>query len=148
VVGDRPRPCVVYAPLPDAPDKKKKSHRPSRRRIAPGRDGLGHGLRQKHGITTSPASKEASWAGVRDKMISGELDFCPRALRSGCTVCTLGQQSKSDTKRMTPEQQRPGHLTEKQKTGRQGADGASLARMIEELVQVRYYRFCIRLSHW
>jgi nitrate/nitrite transport system substrate-binding protein len=24
---------------------------------------------------SSPASKEASWAGVRDKMVSGELDF-------------------------------------------------------------------------
>ena len=32
------------------------------------------GFDKKHGVTIIP-NKEASWAGVRDKLVSGELDF-------------------------------------------------------------------------
>jgi nitrate/nitrite transport system substrate-binding protein len=36
--------------------------------------GLGAGLDKKYGVKIVP-SKEASWAGVRDKLVNGELDF-------------------------------------------------------------------------
>ena len=56
---------------------RQKSHRAggiySTDRLCAGRHGLGERLRQKYGLTLQP-SKEASWAAVRDKLISGELD--------------------------------------------------------------------------
>jgi hypothetical protein len=37
-------------------------------------DGLGAGFDEKYGVKIIP-TKEASWAGVRDKLVNGELDM-------------------------------------------------------------------------
>ena len=67
--------AVVYAQGPDAPEKKEVKIG-----FIPLTDCASVvmasvlGIDKKYGVTIIP-SKEASWAGVRDKLVNGELDF-------------------------------------------------------------------------
>ena len=53
------------------------------------------GFDKKYGIKIVP-SKEASWAGVRDKLVNGELDW-----RTCCTAWSTACSSASAARRKT-----------------------------------------------
>ena len=80
------------------------------------------GFDKKHGVTIIP-SKEASWAGVRDKLVNGELDFAHAlyGLVYGVHMGTARPEERHG-RADEPEQQRPGHHAV-QKTGRQRRRG-------------------------
>ena len=67
------------------------------------------GFDKKYGIKIVP-SKEASWAGVRDKLVNGELDASHvlYGLIYGVQM-GIGGPKKDMSVLMTPQQQRPGH---------------------------------------
>ena len=80
------------------------------------------GIDKKYGVKIIP-TKEASWAGVRDKLVNGELDFAHvlYGLVYGVHL-GIGGPKKDMAVLMNAEQQRPGHHAV-QEAGRQGRGG-------------------------
>ena len=88
------------------------------------------GFDKKHGVTIIP-SKEASWAGVRDKMVSGELDFA-HALYGMVYGVHLGTSGpKKDMAVLMTLNNNGQAITLSKKLADKGAvDGASLAKLM------------------
>jgi nitrate/nitrite transport system substrate-binding protein len=88
------------------------------------------GIDQKYGVKIIP-SKEASWAGVRDKLVSGELDFAHAlyGLIYGVHMGTAGP--KKDMSILMTLNQNGQAITLSKKLAEKGAvDGASLAKLM------------------
>ena len=88
------------------------------------------GFDKKYGVTIVP-TKEASWVGVRDKLVNGELDFAHvlYGLVYGVHLGTAAEEGHGGTDE--PQQQRPGdHAV--QGPGRQGRGGRPLAAALME----------------
>ena len=88
------------------------------------------GFDKKHGVTIIP-SKEASWAGIRDKMVSGELDFAHAlyGLVYGVHMGTSGP--KKDMAVLMTLNNNGQAITLSKKLAEKGAvDGASLAKLM------------------
>ena len=97
------------------------------------------GIDKKYGVTIIP-SKEASWAGVRDKLVSGELDFAHAlyGLVYGVHAGTSGP--KKDMAVMMTLNNNGQAITLSKKLADQGAvDGPSLAKLM--LKEKREYTF-------
>ena len=97
------------------------------------------GFDKKYGVTIIP-SKEASWAGVRDKLVSGELDFAHAlyGLVYGVHAGTSGP--KKDMAVMMTLNNNGQAITLSKKLADQGAvDGPSLAKLM--LKEKREYTF-------
>ena len=97
------------------------------------------GIDKKYGVTIIP-SKEASWAGVRDKLVSGELDFAHAlyGLVYGVHVGTAGP--KKDMAVMMTINNNGQAITLSKKLADQGAvDGPSLAKLMAK--EKREYTF-------
>ena len=97
------------------------------------------GFDKKHGVTIIP-SKEASWAGVRDKMVSGELDFAHAlyGMVYGVHMGTSGP--KKDMAVLMTLNNNGQAITLSKKLADKGAvDGASLAKMMA--AEKREYTF-------
>jgi hypothetical protein len=77
------------------------------------------GFDEKYGIKIIP-TKEASWAGVRDKLVNGELDMAHvlYGLVYGVHLGVSGPE-EGHGRADEPEQQRPGHHAVEE-AGRQG----------------------------
>jgi nitrate/nitrite transport system substrate-binding protein len=91
--------------------------------------GLGAGLRQKYGVKIVP-SKEASWAGVRDKLVNGELDFA-HVLYGLVYGVHLGGGPKKDMAVLMSLNNNGQAITLSKKLADKGAvDGASLAKVM------------------
>jgi nitrate/nitrite transport system substrate-binding protein len=89
------------------------------------------GIDQKYGVKIIP-SKEASWAGVRDKLVSGELDFAHAlyGLMYGVHMGTAGP--KKDMAVLMTLNQNGQAITLSKKLADKGAvDGASLAKLMK-----------------
>ncbi len=88
------------------------------------------GFDKKHGVTILP-NKEASWAGVRDKLVSGELDFAHAlyGLIYGVHMGTAGP--KKDMAVLMTLNHNGQAITLSKKLADKGAsDGAGLAKMM------------------
>ena len=88
------------------------------------------GFDKKHGVTIVP-SKEASWAGVRDKLVNGELDFAHAlyGLVYGVHLGTAGP--KKDMAVLMTLNHNGQAITLSRKLADKGAvDGASLAKLM------------------
>ncbi len=88
------------------------------------------GIDKKYGVTIIP-TKEASWAGVRDKLVNGELDFAHVlwGLIYGVHMGTAGP--KKDMAILMNLNQNGQAITLSKKLADQGAvDGASLAKLM------------------
>ena len=86
---------------------------------------------EKYGIKIVP-TKEASWAGVRDKLVNGELDMAHvlYGLVYGVHL-GVGGPKKDMAVLMTPQQQRPGDQPVEEARRQEGVvDGPSLARLM------------------
>ena len=97
------------------------------------------GFDKKHGVTFI-LSKEASWAGVRDKLISGELDFAHAlyGLVYGVHMGTAGP--KKDMAVLMTLNNNGQAITLSKKLADKGAvDGASLAKLMAS--EKREYTF-------
>ena len=97
------------------------------------------GFDKKYGVTIIP-SKEASWAGVRDKLVSGELDFAHAlyGLVYGVHAGTSGP--KKDMAVMMTLNNNGQAITLSKKLADQGAvDGPSLAKLMAK--EKREYTF-------
>ena len=97
------------------------------------------GLDKKYGVTIIP-SKEASWAGVRDKLVSGELDFAHvlYGLIYGVHMGTAGP--KKDMAVLMTINNNGQAITLSKKLAEKGAvDGASLAKLMK--TEKREYTF-------
>ena len=97
------------------------------------------GFDKKHGVTIIP-NKEASWAGVRDKLVSGELDFAHAlyGLVYGVHMGTAGP--KKDMAVLMTLNNNGQAITLSKKLADKGAvDGASLARLMAS--EKREYTF-------
>ena len=97
------------------------------------------GFDKKYGVTIIP-SKEASWAGVRDKLVSGELDFAHAlyGLVYGVHAGTAGP--KKDMAVMMTLNNNGQAITLSKKLADQGAvDGPSLAKLMAK--EKREYTF-------
>ena len=97
------------------------------------------GIDKKYGVTIIPA-KEASWAGVRDKLVSGELDFAHAlyGLVYGVHAGTAGP--KKDMAVMMTLNNNGQAITLSKKLADQGAvDGPSLAKLMAR--EKREYTF-------
>ncbi len=97
------------------------------------------GFDKKYGVTIIPA-KEASWAGVRDKLVSGELDFAHAlyGLVYGVHAGTAGP--KKDMAVMMTLNHNGQAITLSKKLADQGAvDGPSLAKLMAK--EKREYTF-------
>ncbi|TAG36269.1 MAG: nitrate ABC transporter substrate-binding protein [Polaromonas sp.] len=97
------------------------------------------GFDKKYGVTIIP-SKEASWAGVRDKLVSGELDFAHAlyGLVYGVHAGTAGP--KKDMAVMMTLNHNGQAITLSKKLADQGAvDGPSLAKLMAK--EKREYTF-------
>ena len=97
------------------------------------------GFDKKYGVTIIP-SKEASWAGVRDKMVSGELDFAHAlyGLVYGVHAGTAGP--KKDMAVLMTLNHNGQAITLSKKLADKGAvDGASLAKLMK--AEKREYTF-------
>ena len=97
------------------------------------------GFDKKYGVTIIP-SKEASWAGVRDKLVSGELDFAHAlyGLVYGVHAGTAGP--KKDMAVMMTLNHNGQAITLSKKLADQGAvDGLSLAKLMAK--EKREYTF-------
>ena len=97
------------------------------------------GIDKKYGVTIIP-SKEASWAGVRDKLVSGELDFAHAlyGLVYGVHAGTAGP--KKDMAVMMTLNNNGQAITLSKKLADQGAvDGPSLAKLMAR--EKREYTF-------
>ncbi len=88
------------------------------------------GLDKKHGVKIVP-TKEASWAGVRDKLVNGELDFAHvlYGLVYGLQLGTAGP--KKDMAVLMNLNQNGQAITLSKKLAEKGAvDGPSLAKLM------------------
>jgi nitrate/nitrite transport system substrate-binding protein len=97
------------------------------------------GLDQKYGVKIIP-SKEASWAGVRDKLVNGELDFAHvlYGLIYGVHLGTAGP--KKDMAVLMTLNQNGQAITLSKKIADKGAvDGAGLAKLMAS--EKREYTF-------
>ncbi len=97
------------------------------------------GFDKKYGVTIIP-SKEASWAGVRDKLVSGELDFAHAlyGLVYGVHMGTAGP--KKDMAVLMTLNNNGQAITLSKKLADKGAvDGASLAKLMA--LEKREYTF-------
>ena len=97
------------------------------------------GLDKKYGVTIVP-TKEASWAGVRDKLVSGELDFAHvlYGLIYGVHMGTAGP--KKDMAVMMTINNNGQAITLSKKLAEKGAvDGQSLAKLMK--AEKREYTF-------
>ena len=97
------------------------------------------GFDKKHGVTIIP-NKEASWAGVRDKLVSGELDFAHAlyGLIYGVHMGTAGP--KKDMAVLMTLNNNGQAITLSKKLADKGAvDGASLAKLMAS--EKREYTF-------
>ena len=97
------------------------------------------GIDKKYGVTIVP-SKEASWAGVRDKLVSGELDFahCLYGLIYGVHAGTSGP--KKDMAVLMTLNNNGQAITLSKKLADKGAvDGPSLAKLMK--AEKREYTF-------
>ena len=97
------------------------------------------GIDKKYGVTIIP-SKEASWAGVRDKLVSGELDFAHAlyGLVYGVHAGTSGP--KKDMAVMMTINNNGQAISLSKKLADQGAvDGPSLAKLMAK--EKREYTF-------
>ena len=97
------------------------------------------GFDKKYGVTIVP-SKEASWAGVRDKMISGELDFAHAlyGLVYGVHLGTAGPK-KDMAVLMTLNNNGQAISLSKKLADKGAVDGASLAKLMA--AEKREYTF-------
>ncbi len=88
------------------------------------------GLDQKHGVKIIP-TKEASWAGVRDKLVNGELDFAHvlYGLVYGVHL-GVGGPRKDMAVLMTLNQNGQAITLSKKLADRGAVDGAGLARLM------------------
>ena len=132
--------AVVYAQGSDAPEKKEVKIG-----FIPLTDCASVvmasvlGIDKKYGVTIIP-SKEASWAGVRDKLVSGENDFAHvlYGLIYGVHMGTSGP--KKDMAVLMTLNQNGQAITLSKKLADQGAvDGASLAKLMAK--EKREYTF-------
>ena len=123
--------AVVYAQGSDAPEKKEVKIG-----FIPLTDCASVvmasvlGIDKKYGVTIIP-SKEASWAGIRDKMVSGELDFAHAlyGLVYGVHAGTSGP--KKDMAVLMTLNNNGQAITLSKKLADKGAvDGASLAKLM------------------
>jgi nitrate/nitrite transport system substrate-binding protein len=98
------------------------------------------GFDKKYGVTIIP-TKEASWAGVRDKLVNGELDFAHvlYGLVYGVHLGT-GRAQEGHGRADEPEPQRPGHHAV-QKAGRQGRRGRPGPGPADGQAEKREYTF-------
>src|SRR5438105_4001451 len=97
------------------------------------------GIDKKYGVKITP-SKEASWAGVRDKLVSGELDFAHvlYGLIYGVHMGTAGP--KKDMAVLMSLNNNGQAITLSKKLADKGAvDGASLAKVMA--AEKREYTF-------
>ena len=97
------------------------------------------GIDKKYGVTIIP-NKEASWAGVRDKLVSGELDFAHAlyGLIYGVHAGTAGP--KKDMAVMMTLNNNGQAITLSKKLADQGAvDGPSLSKLMAK--EKREYTF-------
>jgi nitrate/nitrite transport system substrate-binding protein len=97
------------------------------------------GIDKKYGVKITP-SKEASWAGVRDKLVSGELDFAHvlYGLIYGVHMGTAGP--KKDMAVLMSLNNNGQAITLSKKLADKGAvDGASLAKLMAS--EKREYTF-------
>ena len=97
------------------------------------------GIDKKYGVTIIP-SKEASWAGVRDKLVNGELDFAHvlYGLIYGVHMGTAGP--KKDMAVLMTLNQNGQAITLSKKLADKGAvDGAGLAKLMAS--EKREYTF-------
>ena len=123
--------ALVYAQGSDAPEKKEV-----RIGFIPLTDCASVvmasvlGIDKKYGVTIVP-SKEASWAGVRDKLVNGELDFA-HALYGLVYGVHLGVAGpKKDMAVLMGLNQNGQAITLSKKLADKGAvDGAGLARLM------------------
>ncbi len=123
--------AVVYAQGSDAPEKKEVKIG-----FIPLTDCASIvmasvlGIDKKYGVTIVP-SKEASWAGVRDKLINGELDFAHvlYGLIYGVHMGTSGPK-KDMAVLMTLNQNGQAITLSKKLAGQGAVDGASLAKLM------------------
>lgn len=132
--------AVVYAQGSDAPEKKEVKIG-----FIPLTDCASVvmasvlGFDKKHGVTIVP-TKEASWAGVRDKLVSGELDFahCLYGLIYGVHAGTAGP--KKDMAVLMTLNNNGQAITLSKKLADKGAvDGPSLAKLMAS--EKREYTF-------
>ena len=140
-VGISPALCAaVYAQGSDAPEKKEV-----RIGFIPLTDCASVvmasvlGIDKKYGVTIIP-SKEASWAGVRDKLVNGELDFAHvlYGLIYGVHLGTAGP--KKDMAVLMTLNNNGQAITLSKKLADKGAvDGAALARLLAS--EKREYTF-------
>ena len=123
--------AVVYAQGSDAPEKKEVKIG-----FIPLTDCASVvmasvlGIDKKYGVTIVP-TKEASWAGVRDKLVSGELDFAHSlyGLIYGVHAGTAGP--KKDMAVLMALNQNGQAITLSKKLSEKGAvDGQSLAKLM------------------
>ena len=123
--------AVVYAQGSDAPEKKEVKIG-----FIPLTDCASVvmasvlGIDKKYGVTIVP-TKEASWAGVRDKLVSGELDFahCLYGLIYGVHAGTAGP--KKDMAVLMTLNNNGQAITLSKKLADKGAvDGPSLAKLM------------------
>lgn len=88
------------------------------------------------GIDKNTASRSSHqrgrWAGVRDKLVTGEPGLCPRALwfdlrrASGCGRCQKRHGGADE-----PEPKRPSHHLSKKLADKGAVDGAGLAKLMK-----------------
>ncbi|CAM8646466.1 TauA ABC-type nitrate/sulfonate/bicarbonate transport systems, periplasmic components [Comamonadaceae bacterium] len=89
------------------------------------------GLDQKYGVKIIP-SKEASWAGVRDKVMSGENDFTHMLLGQAYGVHLGVGGAKKDMAVLMTLNQNGQAITLSKKLAEKGAiDGPSLAKLMQ-----------------
>ncbi len=124
--------AVVYAQGSDAPEKKEVKVG-----FIPLTDCASVvmasvlGFDKKHGVTIVP-TKEASWAGVRDKLVSGELDFahCLYGLIYGVHAGTAGPK-KNMAVLMTLNNNGQAITLSKKLADKGAVDGPSLAKLMK-----------------
>ena len=89
------------------------------------------GFDKKHGVTTVP-SKDASWASIRDKVVTGENDITHMLLGQTYGVHMGAGGTKKIHGRVDDAQpQRPGYYPE-QKVGRKRRGGRPFAGQIDD----------------
>jgi len=122
--------AAVYAQGSDKPEKKRSRLASFPHRLRQRGDGLCFRHRQKYGVKIIP-TKEASWAGVRDKLVNGELDFAHvlYGLIYGVHLGTSGP--KKDMAILMTLNQNGQAITLSKKLSDKGAvDAASLAKLM------------------
>lgn len=123
--------AVVYAQGSDAPEKKEVKIG-----FIPLTDCASIvmasvlGIDKKYGVTIVP-TKEASWAGVRDKLVSGELDFAHSLYGMIYAVHAGTAGPKKDMAVLMTLNQNGQAITLSKKLSEKGAvDGPSLAKLM------------------